>query len=574
MVEPGSQDTAIRALEIGNAVALRADAEGRVRAALGACEPLLGRRADELAGQLLAETLEPEAWAHLEAAWPSLDGNPETAFEIELGPAEQSRQTRWHTLRVGADDLVLFAADVTSRRKRAEALRRLVDRLPLLIAYVDSDLRYRYGNRAHRRHFAGDDAVVRGRTMPEVLGPETFARVRPYIEKALAGEVSGHRLSLPTVSGATIDTRTEYLPDVADDGGVRGFYVVVQDVTEYRSTIDLMRAAHRVTARQDANVEEMITELLDLGSRHFGMPIALVGAIDRDRYRIEHVGAEAAGAGLEPGQGHALDATCCRNLADSDDVFDFHDGPPADACSAHPGSGDTPPAAYIGAPLLVRGSLYGSVSFAGSEARAAPFTEIDRELARLLAGAISGLIARAQYEAQLEAANERLLLEASTDALTGVYSRRFIDEFLEREVEIANRHGRALAIVMIDLDHFKDVNDSHGHQGGDRILRHVAAACSDELRQSDVLARFGGEEFILMLPETTLAVARRVAERLRARVEALAPEVEPGGDTVTLTASFGIAGLRAGEGTRDIVQRADRALYRAKRKGRNRVESA
>lgn len=569
MAQPETDNTAARALEIGDAIALRTDGSGRVCAAFGACEPLLGRPADALGGTGLAEALDADDWNHLRTAWEDLAPNS-VSDEIEVQRASGTRPARllWRALRVADDELILFAADVTSRRKRAASLRRLVDRLPLLIAYIGPDLHYRYANAAHRRHFAGPTGTIRGRAVAEVLGSETFARVEPYLRRALGGEVSGHRYALPGADGRWIDSRTEYLPDVDDDGVVRGLYVVVQDVTEYRSTIDLMRAAHRVTARQDASVDEMIVELLELGTHHFGLRVGLVSDIHRDRYRVTHV---AGGAGISAGETFAVDETCCRNLAGSDDVFDFHDGAPDETCSRHPGFKGTAPAAYIGAPLFVRGSFQGTVSFAGGRARQVPFSEIDRELVRLLAGAISGLMARAQYESQLEEANERLLLEASTDALTGVYSRRFIDEILEREVEIANRHGRALAVAMIDLDHFKAVNDSHGHQAGDRVLRQVAEACGDELRQSDVLARFGGEEFVVMLPETSLPVAEHVAERLRARIEALRPEIEGDGERIALTASFGIAGLRSGENQVDLLRRADRALYRAKREGRNRV---
>ena len=574
MAQAHPDDTAARALEIGGAVALRIDGDGRVTAAFGACESILGRPAAAVDGRPLSDSLDASAWAHLRATWGRLDADhPEAELELELGPPERSARTRWNTLRVAGDDLILFAADVTSRRRRSESLRRLVDRLPLLIAYIDRDLVYRYANEAHRQHFAGPDGVVRGRSVRAVLGEDAFARVRPCIERALAGEMAGHSQPLPGADGTRIDTRTEYLPDIGDDGSVRGFYVVVQDVTEYRSTIDLMRAAHRVTARQDASVDEMITELLTLGTRHFGMPVALVGSIGRERYRVEYLAGDRAGTHLAAGQGFALERTCCRNLVGSDDVFDFHDGPPDDTCRAHPGFEDAPPASYIGAPLFVRGTFQGTVSFAGDRPRLAPFTEIDRELARLLAGAISGLMARAQYESQLEEANQRLLIEASTDALTGVHSRRFIDEILEREVEIASRHGRALAVAMIDLDHFKDINDRHGHEAGDEVLRQVAAACGDELRQSDVLARFGGEEFVVMLPETSVAVATHVAERLRARVGDMTIALQSG-EAVRLSASFGIAGLNAGEGPRDLLRRADRALYRAKSNGRDRVETA
>lgn len=569
-MQDSTDNLALDGLRTGRAVALRADAEGRIVAAAGACDDLLGLSAEALAGRSLHELLDERGRAAVtEFLSAAAADEAASEFEVELDRAGRPLRTHWRVRGRGDAGLLAFAADITGERRRVAALRRLIDALPILVAYVDRDKRLRFSNAAHRQRFGLDADEVRGRAVREILGERAFSMVEADMDRALAGEYVQHEETLPVPGRRPLRARAEYMPDVREDGEVRGFYIVAEDVTDYRSTIDVMRAAHRVTARQDAGVDEMIQELLELGARHFDLPVGVVASVSGQSLRLEYV--TPGEAALTPGRVYALERLCCAETARGDDVVDFHDGPPHGSCR-HPAHGDTAPGTYIGVPLFVRGRTFGVVCFSGSQARAEPFGEIDRELARLLAGAISGLVARAQYESQLEEANRRLLIEASTDPLTGLYSRRFIDEILAHEAEIASRHNRELAVAMIDLDHFKAINDRYGHEAGDAVLQAVGHEFTKELRQSDVLARYGGEEFVVLLPETGIAVAAHVCERLRKRIEALEIEIVP--DThVRVSASFGLAEFRSGDDARAMLRRADRALYRAKRNGRNRIES-
>jgi diguanylate cyclase (GGDEF)-like protein len=178
--------------------------------------------------------------------------------------------------------------------------------------------------------------------------------------------------------------------------------------------------------------------------------------------------------------------------------------------------------------------------------------------------------------AQLEEERERLIVMSLTDALTGLANRRYFDRQLEREVARARRYRRALALIMVDLDHFKRLNDTHGHQAGDRVLADVARVIEREVRPSDAVARVGGEEFAVILSEASFATAVQVAERLRRAVAGRAPR--PGGDGaadfVPITASFGVAVWAPGMEGKALFAAADEALYRAKQRGRNRVEAA
>ena len=189
------------------------------------------------------------------------------------------------------------------------------------------------------------------------------------------------------------------------------------------------------------------------------------------------------------------------------------------------------------------------------------------ELNRDYAGAQFEL---AQTNLRLQQRETQILAASLTDPLTGVGNRRRLEQALTAEIGRAERTGGTLCAFMTDLDHFKRVNDTYGHDAGDRVL----AAFSDMLRRctrvSDVVARYGGEEFVVLMPGADLAQACGIAERVRETCSACC--IEPLPDPVT--ASFGVAELAAGEAGRDLLRRADAALYRAKQAGRNRVAAA
>ena len=172
---------------------------------------------------------------------------------------------------------------------------------------------------------------------------------------------------------------------------------------------------------------------------------------------------------------------------------------------------------------------------------------------------------------QLEALNEKLRELSTTDALTGLHNRLSFNQRFDYEFNRARRYRSSLAVVMMDLDHFKKVNDEHGHPFGDLVLRGVAQALRRELRDVDTLARYGGEEIVAILPETSHRDAEGVAERLRKGVEAERFEVD--GRRVPVTVSLGVAlyPSRVVESAADLLKLADEALYRAKEGGRNRV---
>jgi diguanylate cyclase (GGDEF)-like protein len=167
--------------------------------------------------------------------------------------------------------------------------------------------------------------------------------------------------------------------------------------------------------------------------------------------------------------------------------------------------------------------------------------------------------------------SEKALLYSSRhDSMTGACNRAFLTELAEREVALARRHGRPLAVAMLDIDHFKRINDEYGHATGDEVIRQLASACSGTLRSIDHFGRIGGEEFVAIMPETGMVDAINCAERMRVNIEQLRVATPQG--TLRFTASFGVATLtQKHPHWSALLNDADAAMYRAKNTGRNRV---
>ena len=218
-----------------------------------------------------------------------------------------------------------------------------------------------------------------------------------------------------------------------------------------------------------------------------------------------------------------------------------------------------------------------------------PFTDTEREfltemfdLLRLAEQTDARMRAFEDRIGKLEGENLDLLMQNRTlseisarDALTGLYNRWYVMEKIDSEMNRALRHGSPMSVLMLDLDHFKTVNDSFGHSVGDEVLKTVGQVLRESCRVYDVPGRYGGEEFCIVLPETRVGNTRHVAERIRTRLAETSLPVA--GTQITVTASIGVAGMDsvADEGVVSaaaLIDRADRALYTAKHHGRNRVE--
>lgn len=226
----------------------------------------------------------------------------------------------------------------------------------------------------------------------------------------------------------------------------------------------------------------------------------------------------------------------------------------------------TPIISLLSVPLLSRGDRVGVITVTAS--RPAVFSGEDAEILAFIAATIA-----------LDLENVRLHRVAVTDALTGAYNREFLQQQLPIEIDGARSLKSGLSVAMVDVDHFKSINDRFGHSVGDIVLTEVARRLRSATRGGDLLIRFGGEEFLVVLPRADASSGLEVGERMRGRVEE-SPIVIVNGDErleLSVNVSVGVATLRtqdASESSTDLIKRADEALYAAKAGGRNRVEQA
>lgn len=216
--------------------------------------------------------------------------------------------------------------------------------------------------------------------------------------------------------------------------------------------------------------------------------------------------------------------------------------------------------ACIAVPICLQDRIFGVLRLDSDTP--GQFSERDAERLRPFANAAAIALENARLFREVQ----RL---ANIDELTGTYNRRFFFELAERELGRTFRFGHPLSAVMLDIDHFKQVNDTYGHTIGDQVLRAVAQRCCENIREIDILGRYGGEEFIIILPETDAVGARATAERLCRRIAHTAIATDQG--PVTITLSLGVATLNQNDNLDALLKRADQALYGAKQAGRNQV---
>ncbi len=319
-----------------------------------------------------------------------------------------------------------------------------------------------------------------------------------------------------------------------------------------------LEALHR-TDLLDTPAEERFDRITRIARRLFGVPIASIALIDGDRQwfksrqgldvsEVPRAASICAHAILSDGPMVILDAQKDPRFADNPFV-----------------TGDRGVRFYAGQALTdADGRRLGTLCIADRTPRA--WTPADAMALRDLADMAQAELRHKAVVGERDAYREKALV----DALTGLWNRAAIVELLVRELARADRDGTDVAVVMGDLDHFKNVNDTYGHAAGDRVLAETAQRLRTVVRAYDAVGRYGGEEFLIVLPKCDLDAAAKQAERLRMEVAAVPIEFE--GQQIAVTISLGVAAGRCA--VDELVRAADEALYAAKRAGRNRVEVA
>lgn len=329
-------------------------------------------------------------------------------------------------------------------------------------------------------------------------------------------------------------------------------YTAQQQLTRKLTVLHRVTASLLKTLDRETLVERVLEGALTLMSKARRAALLLVETSSGDIYVAHSRGygyGNLPSTRRLPGTQAALQAIRARRPVFVR-VTDAHLSSPKPP-SAEGASGPT-----LAVPLIVEENPLGALLLEGEA-----FEEEDIEVL----AAFAATAAAALHNALLHAQVQEL---AMTDALTGIYNRRALFLLGRREVERAKRFGRPLTAIMFDLDHFKRVNDLYGHAVGDQVLAQVARLCQGELRQTDLLGRYGGEEFVVLLPETSLSDAWQTAERLRQRVARTLIETDRG--PLHITVSLGVAALpRAQLSLEKLIEQADQALYAAKQAGRN-----
>jgi diguanylate cyclase (GGDEF)-like protein len=283
-----------------------------------------------------------------------------------------------------------------------------------------------------------------------------------------------------------------------------------------------------------------------------------IGLVDRDAQLLRPAFYAEDGAVLQREATLSLDEPEVAEVVRSGQAALFNEGA-GQSVPWVPGA-ERAPRSVILTPLAVGGEAFGLLGVARFTEGARQFGSRELELVQLLAN----LAAIALQNAR---SYKEMLHLASSDGLTGVHNHRHFRETLEMEASRAQRYGETFCLLMMDLDHFKAVNDTVGHQQGDEVLKAVATILRQCSRESDYLARYGGEEFVMILPRTSLAEASTVAERIRERVR----KIDAGSPELRVSISIGAAAYRPGADADSVLRAADTALLRAKATGRNRV---
>ena len=518
------------------------------------------------AGEYDTGALSGEAW--LEArlrAHRQADG---TRIEQKLADGRwlqiRERRTRDGGIagtRTDVTDLKIAQQALATVRRDRETL---ANNMPCLIEELDRDGRCVFINDVGARWLGTTGAAAIRELTGALFPPEDQAKIRPHREQALAGEPAHVETRLWFPDGQHRDVVVDYIPKTDGSGAVTGLFVFIADITGQKKVERTLRRLHDISTAREADRNRKLDLILEAGCIHYDLPIGIISHVAGGDYTVTH--ARAGDEAIAPGAVFPLAHTYCADMLETE-------RPLAVAAVArsrlrerkcHRIMGFE---SYIGAPIRVDGALHGAVFFAGRAARTEGFTGGDGEIIKQYADWIAHEIARDRDITALKRANAELDKLAKHDELTGILNRREFRRRAKVEFGRGRRYGEALSVLLIDIDHFKRINDRHGHAAGDEVLRRFANIVAAELRPTDIFGRLGGEEFCILLAHADMKHAIAVAERIR---HAVRGRYGLGSRASEMTVSIGAATLRpADTSVAALMERADRALYSAKTSGRD-----
>jgi len=540
------------------------------------CE-LTGLAASAAAGSGWITAIHPDDRARVTAAAGGGFAPGETlALDYRICRATDRRETCVRATRAvvgaGPRETVWAVVDITDLREAGHTARNgqlqtqaVLDHVPAAIYVRDLEGRFQIVNAACEAGLGASADELIGRTMSGFLGAEllawTYEQERPIRER---GESVTYETAAPHADGTNHYYVATKYPVLDEDGVITGIGGVTLDVTQRRlgelalaareaEEGALRRVATAVAHAVDATaVFELVAREV---SQLLGVEIGAVARFDSDEFGT-FVGAWPPSAAAAFGHSIALRGgnSAIARVAHTG-VAQRLEGYAPRSAGGPAGVEDLGMSGGVAAPIMIAGRAWGAVGAATTGGGPLPAD------AELRIGRFADLTAAAIGNA---AALELLNAQAGTDAVTGLANHRIFNERLSEEAERSRRHGRGLSIVILDLDGFKDVNDTHGHAVGDRVLAEAARRLAAQARHGELMARVGGEEFGWILPETESANALMAAERARRAIAE-----EPFAGVGTLTLSAGVSSLEGSGDVELLMRMADRALYRAKASGRN-----
>jgi diguanylate cyclase (GGDEF)-like protein/PAS domain S-box-containing protein len=408
--------------------------------------------------------------------------------------------------------------------------------------------------------FLGEDLI--GRPWLDVIDGGSRAAAQQAFAIAATGEAKEIGARLLARSGSAMEVSLKLVPlRVAND--VEGAYVIARDLTAQRaaereiaSQAERVRELYAAASARGKSVETQIDNTLALGCRMFGFDYGYVTRFQENQLAV--LNAVGKGSSVTRGSVWQMATSLSRHLLGRHSLFvsDLHEEPWA----SDPAISTAPWRAYYGIKLVVNEKDFGAMVFASREPRAA-LDARDRDLLHMMALFVAAALERVRYAESIEQL-------AFYDSLTGLPNRVLFDDRMRQTIGAAKRYDRDFAVMYLDLDAFKAINDEYGHPEGDRVLREVSQRLLGALRESDTLARFGGDEFVVLQPVVN---AQTDAEDLAGKlVRALHEPIDTGLHRHHVRTSVGIALYpRDGTTSNELLECADRALYRAKRAGRD-----
>jgi diguanylate cyclase (GGDEF)-like protein/PAS domain S-box-containing protein len=474
--------------------------------------------------------------------------------------------------RTRSNGIAGIRTDITELKKAQEELRDaysnitiLTDSLSCSITEIDLEGTCLFINDYGARWLGATPAELIGTKVRERYSKGLLQRSKAKFDRAVAGERVTHESQETYPDGVRRWVVVEYIPKLNEAGQTSGLIIFVTDVTDNKKVEATLSSLYGVTSTRDLGYDEKIQQILRIGCEHYDLPFGIISQIVENSYSVKW--AECPNKEIEAGATFSLGDTYCANtLTAASPVAIAHTA--ESELAVHPCYKIFGLETYIGAPLLVDGVRYGTINFTSPDPRRRPFTKTDTEIIRQFADWIGNEIARELDHQALMNAKVRLERLASTDDLTGILNRRAFMERANTEVARYRRSGRHFSAIMLDIDHFKSINDTYGHAAGDEILKLFSSNVGSSLRAIDVFGRVGGEEFCILLSDTEPEDALTVAERIRENVQANCrlPNM-----TQEVTCSLGVACISPDDiEFASLMQRADNALYQAKRTGRNR----